>query len=93
MIRLRVVTGPIIGFFYISSNFLQASGNAKVSMLVSTLRQGVFFIPLIYVMNGLFGVVGNICAHIVADTLATLVGVLLAARQYQMLKTSLHISG
>ncbi len=93
MIRLRVVTGPIIGFFYISSNFLQASGNAKVSMLVSTLRQGVFFIPLIYVMNGLFGVVGNICAHIVADTLATLVGVLLAARQYQMLKTSPHISG
>ncbi len=89
MIRLRVLTGPFLGFYYISSNFLQASGNAKMSMLVSLLRQGIFFIPLIYVMNALFGVTGNICAHIAADTLAALVGVILAVRQYKILRKAL----
>lgn len=86
MIRLRVLTGPFLGLYYISSNFLQASGNAKMSMLVSLLRQGIFFIPLIYVMNALFGVTGNICAHIAADTLAALVGAVLAVRQYKILQ-------
>lgn len=89
MIRLRVLTGPFLGFYYISSNFLQASGNAKMSILVSLLRQGIFFIPLIYVMNSLFGVTGNICAHIAADALAALVGVILALRQYRMLRRTL----
>ena len=91
MIRLRVLTGPFLGFYYISSNFLQASGNAKMSMLVSLLRQGIFFIPLIYVMNAMFGVTGNICAHIAADTLAALVGVILAVRQYRILHKTLAV--
>lgn len=86
MIRLRVLSGPLIGFYYISTNFLQASGNAKRSMLVSVLRQGLFFVPLIYVMNALFGVTGNICAHIASDLLATAVGVALSIKQYRALE-------
>ncbi len=89
MIRLQVLTGPFLGFYYISSNFLQASGNVKMSMLVSLLRQGIFFIPLIYAMNAVFGVTGNICAHIAADSLAALVGVILAVRQYRILQRTL----
>lgn len=89
MVNLRVLTGPFLGLYYISSNFLQASGNAKLSMLVSLLRQGILFIPLIYVMNTFFGVTGNICAHIVADFLAALVGVILAVRQYHFLQKHL----
>lgn len=90
MVRLHVLTGPFLGLYYISSNFLQASGNAKMSMFVSMLRQGIFFIPLIYVMNGLFGVTGNICAHIAADCLAAAVGVVLAVRQYRILSRTLR---
>lgn len=89
MVNLRVLTGPFLGLYYISSNFLQASGNAKLSMLVSLLRQGILFIPLIYIMNGFFGVTGNICAHIVADSLAASVGVILAVRQYHFLQKHL----
>ncbi len=89
MIRLRVLSGPVIGFYYISTNFLQASGNAAMSMLVSMMRQGIFFIPLIYIMNALFGVTGNIWAHIAADILAAAVAVILAVRQYRILKEKL----
>lgn len=84
MISLLVISGPFLGLFYIGSNFLQASGNAPLATLVSLLRQGIFLIPLLYVMNFFFGVTGNIMAHLVADIAAALVAVVLALRQYRI---------
>lgn len=89
IIRIRVLTGPIIGLFYIGSNFLQASGNAPLSMLVSLLRQGIFLIPMLFVMNYFFEVKGNVCAHVAADLLAVIVVVALTVRQYKKLKKTL----
>ena len=85
MVRLQMMTGPFLGLYYISSNFLQASGNASRSMFVSLLRKGIFFIPLIYVMNTCFGVSGNIWAHIIADALSSVTGVILMMKQYRLL--------
>lgn len=90
IIRIRVLTGPVIGLFYIGSNFLQASGNAPLSMLVSLLRQGIFLIPLLYVMNHFFEVKGNVCAHVGADLLAVIVAVVLTVRQYKKLQRTLQ---
>lgn len=89
IIRIRVLTGPIIGLFYIGSNFLQASGNAPLSILVSLLRQGIFLIPMLFVMNYFFEVKGNVCAHVAADLLAVIVAVALTVRQYKKLKKTL----
>lgn len=89
IIRLRLLMGPIMGIFYIGSNFLQASGNAPMAMLVSLLRQGIFLIPLLYLMDWLFQVMGNVSAHLVADLLATGVAVFLALRQYRKLRATL----
>lgn len=85
MISLLVISGPFLGLFYIGSNFLQASGNAPLAVVVSLLRQGIFLIPLLFVMNHFFGVTGNIWAHVVADTLAAAAAVFLALRQYRKL--------
>ena len=87
MIRLLVLSGPFLGLYYISSSFLQASGNAPTATFTSLLRQGIFFVPLVFVMNAKFGVTGNICAHLTADILASLVAGTLAVRQYRKLKT------
>lgn len=85
IIRLRVLTGPVMGFYYISTNFLQASGNAKRSTFASLLRQGILLIPLLYLMNALFGVLGNVSAHMAADTLATIIAAFLAIKQMKKL--------
>lgn len=90
IIRIRVLTGPVIGLFYIGSNFLQASGNAPLSMLVSLLRQGIFLIPMLYIMNYFFEVKGNVSAHVAADLLAVIVAVLLTLRQYKKLQMTLQ---
>lgn len=85
-LRLLVLTGPFIGLYYLASSFLQASGNAKTATFVSLLRKGIFLIPLLYAMNALFGMYGNIAAHIAADLLSATAAVLLAVHQYRLLK-------
>lgn len=87
-VRLLVLTGPFLGLYYLASSFLQASGNAKTATFVSLLRQGIFLIPLLYAMNALFGMYGNIAAHIAADLLAAACAALLALRQYRLLKNN-----
>ena len=74
--------------YYLGSNFLQASGNAVMATLVSMLRQGIFLIPLLYILNGVSGVKGNILAHVTADIAAASVAVVLALRQYKKLRKS-----
>lgn len=86
MISLLVLSGPFLGMYYLGSNFLQASGNAAMATLVSMLRQGIFLIPLLYVLNTFFGIKGNILAHVTADIMAAAVAVVLALRQYGKLK-------
>ncbi len=83
MVKLLVISGPFLGFFYIGSNFLQASGKAALATVVSALRQGILLIPMLFVMNHFFGVTGNILAHILADIGAALAAAALAFRQYR----------
>ena len=85
MIRMLVISGPFFGLFYLGCNFLQASGNAPLAALVSVLRQGLFLIPLLYLMNHFFGVTGTICANIAADLAASAVSVVLTMVSYRKL--------
>ena len=89
MVTLLVLSGPFLGLFYIGTNFLQASGNAFLSTVVSALRQGILLIPLLYAMNAVFAVKGNIVAHVISDITAAVIAVCLALRQYRLLKHSI----
>lgn len=88
MMTLMMVSGPFLGFYYISSNFLQASGNAPVATVISVLRQGIILIPMLYLMNRMFQIEGIAYAHIVADIGATLVAIAALFIQYSKLKKS-----
>lgn len=82
MIRLLVLSGPVLGLYYIATSFLQASGNAMSATIISVLRQGVFLLPLLYFMNYFFQMKGNILAHVAADYMATAVAIIFAVYQY-----------
>lgn len=88
MIHLLVLSGPVLGLYYLASTFLQASGNAPLATLVSVLRQGIFLVPLLYTMNYFFQIKGNVLAHVTADYTATLVALVLAVIQYRKLMKS-----
>lgn len=65
---LYLIAGSaFLGFFYISSNYLQAAQHPALAMVVSTLRQGVLLIPLLYLLHAVLGFRGIGLAHTMAD--------------------------
>lgn len=78
MIIGSLITMPIYGVYQMSSTYLQATGKVSYATLVSLLRQGIVFIPIIYTMNALLGLNGLIFAGAVADVIATVVGAVLS---------------
>lgn len=85
LITYQLCSGPFIGLYYLSTNFLQASGHAPGASLASALRQGLLLIPLLYIFNRLFQLEGLVMASPVADIAAVLFTVCLALRDYRKL--------
>lgn len=72
-VTIQIVTAPLIGFFFLGMSYLQASGKALLATIVSGMRQGVLLIPLLYLMEALFQLDGIAFAHVLADSLATII--------------------
>ena len=49
---------PIVGFQIVSSNYFQAIGKAKISILLSLSRQVIILIPLLFILPRFFGLNG-----------------------------------
>lgn len=67
IVTITICSAPLMGFFYLGINYLQASGKALLATVVSALRQGVLLIPLLYLMEALFQLDGPPLAHVAAD--------------------------
>ena len=80
-----ILASPFLGFFYLSSNYLQAAGKAFQATLVSVLRQGVLLIPALYLMHDFFGLTGIAAAHTAADFGAILAASVLGLRGYRQI--------
>ena len=75
--RILMSTAWLIGAFAICQNTLQAIGAATPALLASIFRQGVIFIPAVFVMKAIIGVDGLIWAQPVADVLSLAVVILM----------------
>lgn len=67
------MAGPILGLMFIGSNTIQAMGKAFAAFILNILRQGIFFIPTLYILDYFFGIDGVIYATPFADYLAVLI--------------------
>ena len=83
LVGYLILMGPFIGIYYLSTNFLQASGNATAASIASALRQGILLIPLLHIMNSLFRLEGLALAHLAADGFSILITGILALRYYR----------
>ena len=71
--RILLCTGWLIGAFAVFQNSLQAMGAAVPALLASVFRQGVIFIPAVFIMKALFGTMGIIWAQPAADVLSLVI--------------------
>ena len=63
----------------------QAMGMGKESLLLSSLRQGLVHIPLLFVMNAIFGLYGIVWTQLVSDGLTCMISLWLYVRSYRKL--------
>ena len=57
--------------FYVLSNSLQAMGAARAALIVNLSRQGIVYIPALFLLNTALGASGLAWAQPVADLLST----------------------
>ena len=63
---------PIIGVQLIGAAYFQAIGKAIPALLLTLSRQGLFFIPLLFILSHFYGVMGVWMVFPVADVFSTL---------------------
>lgn len=74
LVLFLVVASPMIGIYYLSTNFMQASGKAFLATVMSLLRQGALLIPFLYLFHAFMGMSGIAAAHMAADLLSVAIG-------------------
>ena len=75
--KILLTTSALFGIFYVIINALQAIGAATESLVVNLSRQGIIYIPAIFILQAKLGVTGLIWAQPVADILSLLIAVFL----------------
>lgn len=83
---IHLLSAPFLGLFYVGVNFLQASGNTRSATFISMTRQGIVFIPILFLMNALAGLEGLIYAVLCAEILSCLLSVIFCIKQYRKFK-------
>lgn len=68
--RILLVTSTLFGVFYVLTNALQAMGAAVSSLIINLSRQGLIYIPALFILKAVLGVSGLVWAQPVADILS-----------------------
>jgi len=64
---------PIVGIQLIGAAYFQAVGKALPALLLTLSRQGLIFIPLLYLLSSFYGVIGVWMAFPIADVISTII--------------------
>lgn len=75
--RIMLCTGWLFGLYYVLLNALQAMGAATPSFIVSVCRQGIIYIPAVFIMGNILGANGLVWAQPIADILSLVLVVIL----------------
>jgi putative MATE family efflux protein len=82
MLTAFLVT-PIVTMQLIGSAYFQAAGKALPALLLTLLKQGIFLIPLAYILPMYYGVDGVWWSFPIADTLATIITIWILKREVE----------
>ena len=75
---------PIIAIQLIGAAYFQAVGKATPALLLTLTRQGIFFIPLIWILPKFYGELGVWMAFPISDVLSTIVTALFLHREVKL---------
>ena len=85
-LRTIALAFPVVGVQIMGATMFLALGRALPALFLSLSRQIIFLIPLVLVLPLVMGLTGVFVAFPVADALATVVTVLMLAREFRRLR-------
>lgn len=78
--QVLISTSVISSVLFVLANALQAAGAAMASLIVNTSRQGIIYIPLLFIMGNLMGIDGLVFAQPLTD----IISIILAGILYKI---------
>ena len=68
--HILLSTSFLFGIFYVLCNALRTMGAATAALIVNLSRQGIIYIPAVFIMQALLGITGLAWAQPLADVLS-----------------------
>lgn len=86
MVVALQLSAPFIGILFLCINTIQGMGKALPSLILTICRQGLIFIPLIFILNMIFGLQGVIYAQPAADYLSIVLAILICIHLFRSME-------
>lgn len=80
IMRAIIIALPFAGIQFLVRVSFQALGKGKPALILALARQGLFYIPALFILNHLFGFSGFIYAQPIANILTFVLAVILFQR-------------
>ena len=77
-LRYNALSFILFGFYTVYSSLLLALGRGKSGLFFGSCRQGIFFIPLIFILPYFFGLNGIILVQPISDVLSAICAVFIS---------------
>ena len=84
---------PLLGYFAVSSMLMQNIGKYFWSLFISISRQGIFYIPLLYLLSNFYGELGIYLLQPVSDVFSFLLAVFIVHRNNKYVSIKLGEKG
>ena len=85
ILRYQCISFPFLAFYAVSSMYMQNCGKYMTALVISIARQGIFYIPLLFVLGTALGDFGLYIVQPVSDVLSfVLAAVILAVSRDRM---------
>jgi Na+-driven multidrug efflux pump len=81
-LRILCLAVPLMIMNFQMSFTFQAMGMGKQSLILSSMRQGLVNIPLLFIMNHFFGLYGVVWTQLIADTITASISYYVYKRSY-----------
>ncbi len=85
-LRICCLATPLMFMNLLATFSLQAMGKGRESLVLSVCRQGLVNIPLLFLLNSIFGLYGVVSTQLVADTITLLISSFLMVKVLKSLK-------
>ena len=85
-LRICCAATPIMFSNLLATFSLQAMGKGPASLLLSVCRQGLVNIPLLFLLNSVFGLYGVVSTQLVADAITMIISTTLTLIVFRKIK-------